>query len=74
MPYNCGRIIYTEHHGFPLKPVNITDNETGLIITNETRVALIKLLGSMSRDEYSKRKLTGHETEMLHQLYQMVQT
>jgi hypothetical protein len=50
------------------------DDETCIIFSNESRIALIKLLGSMSRDDYAKRRLTEFEILILEGLYYKLQT
>lgn len=52
----------------------ITDDETCVALSNTTRVAVIKLLGSMSRDAYSGKGLNEHEIDALQKLYIVLQT
>lgn len=57
-----------------LEQIHIDDDETCIIFSNESRVAVIKLLGSLSRDDYAKRKLTEPEVLALEGLYYTLQT
>lgn len=76
MTSKCGSYIRTGMDGKPLQPVTIDweKGETGLIINNETRVALIKLIGSIAQVESIARGLSNDEHELLVSLYHMVQT
>lgn len=57
-----------------LRETKITDDETCIIFSNDSRVALIKLLGSMSRDGYAEKGLTDPEATVLSRLYYTLQT
>lgn len=52
----------------------ITDDETCVALSNVTRVAAIKLLGSMSRIKYTDKGLTEREIAALETLYVTLQT
>ena len=52
----------------------ITDDETCIVISNMTRVAAIKLLGSMSRNAYAEKGLNEREIQALERLYRVLQT
>lgn len=52
----------------------ITDDETCVVISNTTRVATIKLLGSMSRNAYAEKGLNEKEIRALERLYSTLQT
>lgn len=43
----------------------ITDDETCVVISNTTRVAAIKLLGSMSRNAYTEKGLSDKEIMLI---------
>lgn len=68
------RHIHTKIDGTPFEPVMITDDETCLVISNTTRVAVIKLLGSFSRDAYTQRGLNEREIVALETLYRTAHT
>jgi hypothetical protein len=67
-------IIRTNADGWPIKPLTLNDDETGLIISNETRVAIIKLLGKLSPNDMTGRGLTDREATLISQLWHKVQT
>jgi hypothetical protein len=52
----------------------ITIDETCIVISNVTRVAAIKLLGSFSRNGYTERGLDEREIHALERLYTVLQT
>lgn len=52
----------------------IADDETCVALSNITRVAAIKLLGSMSRDAYAAKGLNEQEIAALNHLYVTLQT
>jgi hypothetical protein len=56
-----------------LPPTTIGDGETCIIFSNDCRIALIKLLGSMSRDGYAEKGLSEPEAVGLSRLYYTLQ-
>jgi hypothetical protein len=67
------QIIRTDSEGF-LEGFYTKDNETGVMISNETRVALIKFLGKQSRDSYTAAGLSEDEASKLSQFWLLIQT
>ena len=57
-----------------LDQIKIADDETCIIFSNESRIAVIKLLGSMSRNAYTERGLTDREIHAIEGLYYTLQT
>lgn len=57
-----------------LKETKISDDETCIIFSNESRIAVLRLLGSMSRNDYTERALTNREIHALEGLYYTLQT
>lgn len=57
-----------------LDPATIKDDETCIVFENATRVALVKLLGGMSRDAYLGKGLNYQEVHALEGIYYMLQT
>lgn len=57
-----------------LKQTKIEDDETCIVFSNESRVAVIKLLGSMSRNAYAEKGLSEREVHALEGLYYTLQT
>jgi hypothetical protein len=56
-----------------LDPTVLTDDESCFVLSNVTRVAAIKLLGSMSRNAYTALGLDEREITSLEALYRVLQ-
>lgn len=69
---NAARHIYSGLDN-KLDPTVLTDDESCFVLSNVTRVAAIKLLGSMSRNDYTELGLADREIESLQRLYQVLQ-
>jgi hypothetical protein len=69
---NAARHIFSDLEN-KLDPTVLTDDESCFVLSNVTRVAAIKLLGSMSRNEYAERGLNEREIKSLETLYQVLQ-
>lgn len=67
------RLNRTDVHG-TLDQASIRDDETCIIFSNESRIAVVKLLGSMSRSGYAEKGLTEREIHALEGLYYTLQT
>ena len=66
------RKIYPDLDG-KLDPAKIADDEVCVVLENPTRVALIKLLGSMSRHSYGEKGLNDREIHALEGMYHLLQ-
>lgn len=69
---NAARHIFSDLEN-RLDQTVLTDDESCFVLSNVTRVAAIKLLGSMSRNKYTELGLADREIESLQRLYQVLQ-
>lgn len=70
----AARHIYTDLENRIEPGVILSDDESCFVLSNVTRVALIKLLGSCSRNDHRGRGLDEREAISLERLYSVLQT
>lgn len=56
---------FTSRRAYDPVNINLADDENCMIFGDGTRIALLKLLGSFSRDDYSAQGLSKEEAEAL---------